>query len=110
MIKAIAVDKFWREAAIYWIALALGKGAIALRPVRPGPPGCQPDHVGLVIKRLSDTVDPSPHEGLDGTVLTGDPTNAAGLLPKAHPELSRRRMMLLQPEIKVWGRDEGKRF
>lgn len=30
MIKAIAVDKFWREAAIYWIALALGTGALAL--------------------------------------------------------------------------------
>ncbi len=30
MIKAIAVDKFWREATIYWIALALGIGALAL--------------------------------------------------------------------------------
>lgn len=30
MIKAIAVDKFWREATIYWLALALGVGALAL--------------------------------------------------------------------------------
>jgi branched-chain amino acid transport system permease protein len=30
MIKAIAVDKFWREATIYWLALVLGIGAVAL--------------------------------------------------------------------------------
>ena len=30
MIKAIAADKFWREATIYWLALALGVGALAL--------------------------------------------------------------------------------
>jgi branched-chain amino acid transport system permease protein len=30
MIRAIAADKFWREAIIYWIALALGIGALAL--------------------------------------------------------------------------------
>lgn len=30
MIKAIAVDKFWREATIYWFALMLGIGALAL--------------------------------------------------------------------------------
>ena len=29
-IKLISADKFWREATIYWLALALGLGALAL--------------------------------------------------------------------------------